>query len=141
MFTSFGEFLAWLATPAGLAVAVVFLVGLLKRISGKDGSTMFKIGEWIRSHAFTVSVIVAAIVAALGLLIANLGVGKYLEPYWPTIILVYAVAQTLYTGQKNISRRVRELAGRASEDDENRALLTQAYDQGIVHGIEAGRVG
>ena len=114
MFASFPEFLAWLATPAGLAVAVVFVVGLLKRINGPVDSALFKIGEWIRDHTFTVSIIVAAIIAAIGLLIANLGVGSYVEPYWPTIVLVYAVSQMLYTGQKNVSRSVRALVNKPS---------------------------
>jgi NO-binding membrane sensor protein with MHYT domain len=58
------------------------------------------------SSDLLVSVVVAAIIAGLGLLIPYLGIGTYVESYWPTIVLVYAVAQMLYTGQKAATQKI-----------------------------------
>jgi hypothetical protein len=107
-FDTFRAFLAWLATPAGLALAVVALVALAKRIPaipvGRRRTSLVPrqvdIGRWVADHATLASIAIAAVLAFGGLAVQRLDLGRFVEPYWPTVVLVWAVSQAIYNGQK-----------------------------------------
>jgi len=82
-------FLVWLTSTAGLGVGVTFIVGLIKKVwPALEG--------WV---AMAVTIGVAILLGAGGTLVLELGLFKYIEPYWGVIIAIATVVGGFGTSQ------------------------------------------
>lgn len=87
--------LSELATPAGLGVVVVVIVGLLKRAP--------KVGKWIKAdglHAFAVSIGVAGVVLLIVHLVQYFGIYDLAQGFWANFTVAWGVSQMFYNTQK-----------------------------------------
>lgn len=101
-----------LATPGGLGVVVVVVVGLLKRLSSEKHGWIGKLGDWLNAgglNPFLASLVVAGLFLGIVQAIAYFGVYDLAQGFWSNFVVAWGVSQAFYNTQKAASGGIKAL--------------------------------